>query len=350
MLIAALLFLAAPAHASKATDIIGKAVDGYIRPAHATFADSAKTLAATIETLCAAPSEANLKAARENFITSANTFARIETIRIGPITENNRLERLLFWPDRKGIGLKQVQAILAEKNPGDVKPEVLPGKSVAAQGFGALEFVLFGTGAETLAGKDDPFRCAYGNAVAGNIAAIGAALSEDWAKPDGFAATWMSPGPDNPHYRDGTEAVSELVSIFVDGLELIRDVRVKGFLGETAEDDKPKQALYWRSANTAGALKADMEGLKALFEASHLGNELPADQSYIAQSASFEFTNAINAARASFGPIDAVLGDKAKRGKLAYFAIVTSSLSEIFGTRLSAAFGLSAGFSSLDGD
>ena len=34
------------------------------------------------------------------------------------------------------------------------------------QGFGALEFVLFGTGAETLATQRGDFRCRYGEAIA----------------------------------------------------------------------------------------------------------------------------------------------------------------------------------------
>ena len=60
-----------------------------------------------------------------------------------------------------------------------------------------------------------------------------------------------SPAPDNPLYRTAREAVTELLDVFVNGLELVRDVRLGGFLGDEAEDDKPKQALFWRSAQTA---------------------------------------------------------------------------------------------------
>ena len=50
------------------------------------------------------------------------------------------------------------------------------------------------------------------------------------------------------------------------------------------------------------------------------------------------------------GPIAETLANEKKRGKLSYFNVVTSSLSELFGKRLAAEFGLTAGFSSLDGD
>ena len=64
----------------------------------------------------------------------------------------------------------------------------------------------------------------------------------------------------------------------------------------------------------------------------------------------FEFSNAANAAAAAQGAIADVLADPEKRAKLAYFGLVTSSLSDIFGTQMSGALGLTAGFSSLDGD
>ena len=101
---------------------------------------------------------------------------------------------MLFWPDRKGIGLKQVQAALADKDATAADPATLAGKSVAMQGLGALEFVLFGTGAETLAATGDAYRCAYGAAIAGNLETIAAELDDAWQAPDGFAALWAESG------------------------------------------------------------------------------------------------------------------------------------------------------------
>ncbi len=102
------------------------------------------------------------------------------------------------------------------------------------QGLGALEFVLFGTGAEALAAAGDPYRCPYGAAIAGNVATIAGDVDAAWAGDDGFAGQWAHPGPGNPLYQTGTEAVTELLEVFVNGLELVRDVRLGGFLGEQA--------------------------------------------------------------------------------------------------------------------
>jgi predicted lipoprotein len=340
---------ASPALATKATDNVNNAIGGFIRPGYRAFHDATLRLSEAGKALCTSPSPATLDAARKSFDETVDAWSRIEIIRFGPVTEQNRLERVLFWPDRKGTGLKQVQAALADNDATAADAATLGGKSVAMQGLGALEFVLYGTGAETLA-SGDTYRCAYGAAISGNLETIAAELDAAWATPDGFAKTWATPSADNPLYRDGTEAVTELMDVFVTGTELVRDVRLGGFLGKEAKDDKPRQALFWRSGKTIDALAGNLAGMKALLEASKLAGALPADQAWMENEALFEFSNAQNAAAAADGPIADVLADPDKRAKLAYFSLVTSSLSNIFGTQMSGALGLTAGFSSLDGD
>jgi predicted lipoprotein len=218
------------------------------------------------------------------------------------------------------------------------------------QGLGALEYILYGTGADALAGADGAYRCAYGAAVAANIETMAADVDAAWMKPDGFAAIWRNPGPDNPVYRDGPEAVTDLLGVLIDGLELARDVRVKGFLGASPEADRPKQAIFWRSGKTADSLAANLDGMDRLFTVSRVGEALSDDARWMAESTHIQLANGVADARAASGPIDAVLADPEKRAKLEHFRLVTSSLSGLVGTRMTAEFGLTAGFSSLDGD
>ena len=335
--------------AASATDVVNGAIDWFVRPGYKTFRKATSTLLADEQALCATPSEATLDAARKSFGAAVDAWSQIEIIRFGPVTEQNRLERVLFWPDRKGIGLKQVQAALAAKDPTAADTKQLAGKSVAMQGLGALEFLLYGTGSEALA-TGDGYRCSYGAAISGNLDAIAADLEAAWAAPDGFANIWANPSGDNPLYRDGTEAVTELMDVFVTGTELVRDVRLGSFLGEEARKDKPRRALFWRSGKTVESLAGNLAGMRVLLEASKLADALPADQAWMGKEALFEFGNASNAANAAGGPIADVLADPEKRSKLAYFGLVTSSLSNIFGAHISGALGLTAGFSSLDGD
>lgn len=342
---------AGPAAATvKATDVIQRAVDGFVRPAYASLHDHAGKLTKAMQALCKAPSQEELGTARAEFSATVAAWSSAEIIRFGPIAENNRLERMLFWPDRKSIGLKQVQAALSDKDPTATDATQLAGKSVAMQGLGALEFVLFGDGSEQLAGKQEPFRCVYGAAVAANVETMAADVSAAWNKPDGFAALWANPGSQNPLYRDGTEAVTELVGVFINELEMVRDVRLKGFFGANPGADKPKQAIYWRSENTTASLAGNLLGVDALFQASQIGDALPQDARWMAETIHIQLVNGIATAKAVKGPIDKALAAPEQREKLEHFALITSSLSTLFGTRLTTEFGLTAGFSSLDGD
>jgi predicted lipoprotein len=349
-LILALALPAAAAPADNTRAIVTAAVDGFVRPAYIAFHASTKQLRDTVGALCTTPSPGALKVARDSFAGAVAAWSKVEIIRFGPVTEGNRLERILFWPDRKSIGLKQVQAALADEDSTATDATRLAGKSVAMQGLGALEFVLFGTDSDALAGTTAPYRCAYGAAIGANLDTMAGDIETAWAAPDGFAAAWEDPGPDNALYRTDDEALGELFDVFVNGLELVRDVRVNGFLGAKPDEDKPRQALFWRSAQTAPSLAANVAGMKDLFDASGLGAALPEAQGWIVQSIEFEFGNALRAAGAADGPVAEVLADPQRRGKLDYFRVVTSSLSELFGTRLSAEYGVTSGFSSLDGD
>lgn len=331
--------------------VVTQAVDGFIRPAYRAFRDRTLALVADTDKLCQAPNPDTLNGARDSFRRAVGTWAQAEVIRFGPITEENRLDRVLFFPDRRGLGLRQVQAALASKDPSFTDPSKLAGKSVAVQGFGALEFVLFGNDSDALGTPGGAFRCAYGRAIAGNLAAIAAAVDKAWSDREGFAARWVSPGPDNPLYRTPDESLSELIGVFVEGLEWLRDVRLNGFLGETAEKDNPKQALFWRSGTTLAVIEANLSGLSSLLEASNLETVLPAGSGWIEDSLRFEFGNAVRAAGdLENRAVADILADAKSRARLSYLRIVTSSLSEIFGTRLSPVLKLSTGFSSLDGD
>jgi predicted lipoprotein len=349
--VALVLALALPAGATvKASDVIQPAIDGFVRPAYAALHDAASSMAAGMKVLCSAPSPASLDAARETFSGLVGAWSHVEMIRFGPVSEGNRLERMLFWPDRKGTGLRQVQAALADKDESVTDPSRLAEKSVALQGLGALEFLLHGTGAETLTGTSDRHRCLYGQAVAANVESMSADIASAWNSSDGFASVWAHPGPDNPLYRDGAEAVTELMGVFINGLEMVRDVRLKGFFGKNAGADRPKQAIYWRSSQTTSSLAANLAGLDRLFAASQLGQALSPEARWMAQSAHIQFVNGAADAGAVTGSIDAALSDPARRARLDHFSLVTSTLSELFGTRMTAEFGLTAGFSSLDGD
>ncbi len=345
-----------PPEITKATreqklDVIWNAIDGAIRPGYAAFADAADEANEAMSDLCKLPAGGNLEGAREAFAELVRTWSRIEFVQFGPVMEDNRGARILFFPDRRGIGLKQVQAILSDKDESAASQTELADKSVAVQGLGALEYVLYGTGAETLATAEGDFRCRFGEAITANVAKIAEAVSAEWDADDGGIVTRMTdPKASDPAYRTADDSLKEIVGVFINGFEAIRDLRLKPAMGESEKAAKPKLFLFHRSELALASLRANFAGMKDLFTASNVGSLLPEAHAYLKDSILFEFENADMALGKLSPPLSEVVGDTSKRQNLTYLLIVTDSLQSQFAGQLSPLLGLSAGFSALDGD
>ena len=355
LLLAALLIgLAAPAAAQSAIpneQIIEGAIDTYIQPSFQQFAEEAASLKLDVDALCTTPSVETLNTARDQFKSVVVAFSRVEFVRIGPLGLGDRLERLLFWPDRKGIALRQVQAALAEADPSAARAETLKDKSVAMQGLGALEFLLFGTGSDDLAAASG-YRCDYGQAIATLVDGLATTVNAEWhdSSPDGPVAHMLSPQPTFDDYRTPREVLERIAATMIHGTEAIRDTRIAPILSISTGSPKPKSALFWRSNMTAASLAANFDGIHDFFLAARYPEAIGVTNAWVANGATFEFENAARATAAIVDPMEKAVTDKVQLDALKYLSIITGSLDHLLGENLAAALGLSVGFSALDGD
>ena len=348
------LILAWPG-ASKAQDktiaqAVEDAIDKAIRPGFATFADQARMMARSTAALCAQPSGDALAAARAGFDGLVEAWGRIEFVRLGPLSRENRLERILFWPDRRGRGLRQIQAVIATGDETALRSETLAGKSVAVQGLAALEYALFGTGGEMIVSGPDARRCAYARAVAGNVATIAGALSAAWQADDGIAALWLDPSADNPLFRDEAEQINALVKTIGDALEIMKVQRVDAVLRKDRAGMRPRSALFWRSHNWVPSLAANIAGLRALVDAADLQATVNAERGRFVGAMTFEFGNAARALGQTRMPVEAIAADEDAYGRMTYVGLIVTGLADVSARRLREIYELSSGFSSLDGD
>ncbi|MEO0498579.1 MAG: imelysin family protein [Pseudomonadota bacterium] len=324
----------------------------YIRPAFTDFQDQATRTRDRISNLCNAPDQLALNQVRHEFAELVPAWSKIEILRFGPLVKDNRFERLHFWPDRRGRALKQVQAALAANDPSVTNAQSLSGKSVAVQGLGALEYLLYGTGSEALTTKniEGQHRCIFARAVASNVTNIGRELRTDWADEDGFSAALIRFGPNNARFRNAREVAVQMFGTVVDGLDWVKDAKLKPVIGDTAEKAKPKRASFWRSEQTTRAIAANLDGLRTYLLAADLLAMLPESERYYAQSVAFEFANANRAlSQIEKAPLEAFTNE-ADRGKLTYTIIVVDSLRDIMAGVVGPALGVQSGFSVLDGD
>lgn len=354
--LAAAVISAAPVAAASAprTDaipaVMTAAIDKVIIPGYQALHKQAEELAGATRKLCEAPSPEALSSAREDFSQTVAAWGRVEMIGFGPAADENRSERILFYPDPRGIGLRQVQAVLAEKDDSVTTLEGLTQKSVAVQGLGALEFVLFGTGSDELATDAAKFRCAYAAAIGENIETIAGELVDAWSDPDGISQDWKNPGAAGSAFHNPQEALNDVLGALMHGIEAVRDVRIAAFLAETPSRDKPKKALFWRSASTMPLIVADLEGMKALFEKGRMASVLPKDEEGLAGLIDYGFSTAIEQAKAIEEPLSETLADIPNRQKFLALNDTLANLKNRLGNEYGPAIGLSTGFSFADGD
>lgn len=333
-----------------AKQVMAKAVDFYIRPAYADFHAKASALTEATAKLCAAPSEAELKVVGARFSDTVESWGKVEIIREGPVLEENRFERVLFYPDRKGIGLKQVQALITKPDEAVTDPAKLRDRSVAIQGLGAFEFVFFGSYPEGVVAEKNSFRCRYGLAIARNVEGIAGELQSAWDDPKGIANDWKNPSKDSAVYRNGEEAIQALIGLHVHGVEMVRDQRFKPFYKGRGQRVTPNAALFRRSGNTMRAIAADVDGLAKLWQISDMGLLLTEDQRALAGNVLFDYKATTVAIRKLPPPTAQALKDEKYLAKLDFIEFTLKDAIARVNNDVGAAVGLEAGFSFADGD
>ena len=260
--------------------VVDRAVDAVILPGYRAVSERAAAEVTLVNDLCWQADADRLRAARDGFRELVVAWSRVELIRFGPARDQNRYERLFFWPDPRGRGLQQIQEIIASEDATATSVDTLREKSVAVQGLFALEFVLYGTGSETLIDNASParsFRCRFGAAIAGAIQKTAEEIVADWTKPEGYAALMRDAGPENPVYRSHGEVVQELIKSAREQLQLSRDLKLAHAIEDSPGEAQPKRAPFWRSDLTIPSIRANLEAVLALVGPEGIGAALPAD-------------------------------------------------------------------------
>ncbi|MEO0328251.1 MAG: imelysin family protein [Pseudomonadota bacterium] len=329
--------------------VLNRVVNNFVRPGYEKFLLATLDQKANVDELCSNPGSNSLEKARAAFTRTAASWGQIEIIRFGPVSSENRFERILFYPDRKSTGLKQVQRILSTQDETVLDINRLPKKSVAVQGLGAMEFLLFGTGSDGLE-AGDAFRCAYAQAASSNLSIIAREISQNWNDNGAAYKIWTNPGPANPVLKNQREGVNTLLGTLVHGLESIRDLRISAFLRSEPAKDRPRVALFRRSENTLMMISHNIEATRKLFSISDAKLLLSSDDKPLFDNVLFELENAQRMADSIQSPISVALQNPEQRAKIEYLKTSISFAIQMLDEDFAIAAGLSSGFSFSDGD
>jgi predicted lipoprotein len=353
LLATALLFASAVgAHAKTDHAAIARAaLSEVIRPGYAALSQQADSLNDKIELLCKQPSAASLDASRDAFVAAVAAWSKVEILRFGPIATDHRYERIFYWPDPKGLGRRQIEKALSEQDESVTQPDALPAKSVALQGLPALEYLLYGDGAEALLTPSDggAFRCAFASSVATNIDRIARAVAEGWREGAASSKAFLTPKPGSL-YRTSKEVILELFKSFTSGIELVRDQKLGKPLGASPEQARPKLAPFWRSGLSLSNAIGNLEGVRTLFADGGLAQIVADESPGVENSVLFDLNHAIDVLQDIGEPMDEVVEDDALRGKIEALRVSLKSAGQTAAEEISRGAGLSFGFNAMDGD
>ncbi|MEM6615826.1 MAG: imelysin family protein [Pseudomonadota bacterium] len=338
----------ASADEAKFEAALDKAIEAVIVPNHQSFAENAVGMVDPVQALCAAPSADALETARERFKSTTIAWSRVEMFRFGPAREENRFEKLFYWPDRKGRGLKQVQRILANEDETARTGQTLSGKSVAVQGLPALEFVLFGTGSDDLAGGA-AYRCDYAIALTEVIAANAAALVAGWSEIGGYGDLMRTAGSATSPYRSHSEAVQDLIKAASEQLQIVGDMKVSAAIGDEVAKAKPRRSPFFRAQMTSATIVANLDAVEALFVSS-INDLLPEDDARYAGTLSSELDQARKRLSGLDPDWETVAASEDGHASLRALRFPLGGAVRLASEVYPATLGLTLGFNSLDGD
>ena len=323
-----------------------------IVPSYRRFRDRSAAFADTVHQACADPAKADVDAVRKAYPALLDAWMGAEIWRFGPVDYRLRRNRIWYWPDKHGRAGKHVRRLLGKADLAALKAERFAAASVALQGLPALERVAF---VKDAAGKiaAEPFRCAYLNAVAGNVAAIGRELARDW---DESLALIRGSDRGNEEYEDGPPQVTALLlqSLYT-GLSSIESLKLGLPLGKGPNKARGKRGESWRLNRGLDNIRVNLDALERLYGISGdigLGTLLAETGKDQALDAKIRAGFALIRKRMDSirTPLHQAVAEPRMRPSVEALRKSVKDLAELIGKEFPGAIGTPLGFNSLDGD
>ena len=316
-----LTFLAMPAYAG-----VENVIENHILPGHAALKTATAKLAET------ATDDCSVDVVRPAFHVAYDAWIGISHIQFGPLEDQALTLAMSYWPDPKDSTGKSIARLTAAADPIVDTPDLFNDVSAAAQGFTALERLLYEPQ------PDADYACRLTQAIAIGLAGKSKIIAGDWR---GFAELIRTAGnAGNTRFQSKVEADRAMYTALSTGLEFLHDQRLGRPLG-TFDRPRPRRAEAHRSARSLRHIQLSLAALEDLAIAM-------ADIDLMQTRAAF--AEAHKRANALDDPALQGVTDPAQRFKIevlqqAVRAIQVAVIDEI-GTPL----GITAGFNSLDGD
>ncbi|UZZ09740.1 imelysin [Ectopseudomonas mendocina] len=322
-------------------------VDGVLLPAYSGWQEADRQLAGSTAAFCAGT--ADLPAARQAFLGAQNAWAGLQPLLVGPLAEGNRAWQIQFWPDKKNLVQRQVEALL--KNKPQLTPADLASASVVVQGLTAYEYVLFDANLDLNDAEQKARYCPLLQAIGTHQQALAADIVEQWQAKPGMAEQ-LRKFP-NERYAEANEAIAELLRVQVSALDGLKK-KLGAPMGRQSKGiPQPYQAESWRSAASLSNQAAALASAERLWHGSNrdgIQSLLDKDQAQLGQRIDAAYQDTRQRLAALDRPLGELLADEAGRTSLNELYDSLNRLHRLQESELAKALGVQIGFNAHDGD
>ena len=321
--------------------------DGVILPLYSAWNEADRQLAASAQAFCAG--EQNLAAARQAFASAQSTWAALQPAALGPLAEGNRAWQVQFWPDKKNLVARQVEALLNKKP--DLTPADLDNSSVVVQGLTAYEYLLFDAAIDLSNAEQKARYCPLLMAIGEHQQTLASDVLASWQGEDGLA-TQLTHFP-NTRYAEAPEALAEILRTHVSALDGLKK-KLGTPLGRQSKGlPQPYQAEAWRSQSSLDNLAASLASAERIWlgaEQDGIQALLTDEQVPLKGRISTAFSDTRQHLAAVQRPLGELLADDAGRAELNALYDSLNALHRLHEVDLAKTLGIQLGFNAHDGD
>lgn len=334
-------------------------------PFLAQFETATATLVAAASTFKKKPDEAGFAELQQGFAAVSDAWAAVQLLRFGPLSQEQRLDRIAYWPERSNTTEKQMMAFLAAANKSKLSPASFATTSVAIQGLSALERMLYDSekSADNKPASDKAMAAltaatpaaAYRAAMIGAIAVNLQQIAKDGRKAWQDFAQKLAKGDQAGYAASPQEATNQIYAGLVTEIQLVGGQKIGIPLGKSADTAKPHQAEQWRSGRSLHDVALNVAALRQALLGDPAGSVIALVASDAAPALRNKITAALDACDQAIPtvtmPLDvAVTDDKEGRPQTQAMLVKINQLRDVLTNDLPKAAGITLGFNDLDGD
>lgn len=321
--------------------------DSVLLPAYAAWTEADHQLAASGKAFC--DGSQDLPAARQAFLTAQSAWAGLQPLLVGPLAEGNRTWQVQFWPDKKNLVARQVEALIKSK------PELgvadLDKASVVVQGLTAYEYVLFDSAIDLNDAAQKNRYCPLIVAIGQHQKALADQTLAQWQGDAGMAVQ-LKKFP-NDRYADSGEAMAELLRAQVTALDALKK-KLGTPLGRQSKGvPQPYQAEAWRSQASLASIAASLASAERLWRGANddgVKALLPADQAELVKRLDAAYADTRQRIADLQRPLTELITDEQGRQALNEVYDSLNTLHRLHEGELAKALGIQLGFNAHDGD